>query len=179
MRDRSVPATQWSVDHASSYYCPARAELELRLVAVGEGRARVGQHEHVRVLRVLEVPENAVFLAQARQEVSGKPKVLVQFHEKNGVLTGVITQRLAGSTVSHCSLCKGKQKGQPLEGLQIISQLKPDGAGGYQNGEILDPKTGKTYSLKGKLSKDGQKLELRGFLGFSLLGRDQTWTREK
>jgi uncharacterized protein (DUF2147 family) len=112
-------------------------------------------------------------------DVSGKPKVLVQFHEKNGVLTGVITQRLAGSTVSHCSLCKGKQKGQPLEGLQIISQLKPDGAGGYQNGEILDPKTGKTYSLKGKLSKDGQKLELRGFLGFSLLGRDQTWTREK
>lgn len=112
-------------------------------------------------------------------DVTGKPKVLVQFQEKNGVLSGVITQRLAGSTITHCNLCKGKLKDHPLEGLQIISKLKADGQGQYQDGEILDPKTGKTYRLKGHLSKDGQTLQLRGFLGFSLLGRDQTWTREK
>jgi uncharacterized protein (DUF2147 family) len=112
-------------------------------------------------------------------DVTGKPKVLVQFQEKNGVLSGVITQRLAGSTITHCNLCKGKQKDHPLEGLQIISKLRADGKGSYQDGEILDPKTGKTYSLKGKLSKDGQKLELRGLLRFCHAGRDQTWTREK
>jgi uncharacterized protein (DUF2147 family) len=112
-------------------------------------------------------------------DVTGQPKVLVSFQEKSGVLSAVITQRLAGSTVSHCSQCKGKQKGQPLEGLTIISKLKPAQRGSYQDGEILDPKTGKVYSLKGQLSADGQKLELRGFLGFSLLGRDQVWKREK
>jgi uncharacterized protein (DUF2147 family) len=49
----------------------------------------------------------------------------------------------------------------------------------YQGGEILDPENGKVYRAKMKLDGDGGKLGVRGFIGFSLFGRTQTWVREK
>lgn len=46
----------------------------------------------------------------------------------------------------------------------------------WEGGTIYDPKTGKTYSCK--ISTDGKnKINVRGFVGFSLLGRTETWTR--
>jgi uncharacterized protein (DUF2147 family) len=49
----------------------------------------------------------------------------------------------------------------------------------YQGGEILDPKTGKIYRAKLKLEEGGNKLNVRGFIGFSLFGRSQVWHREQ
>jgi len=49
----------------------------------------------------------------------------------------------------------------------------------YQGGEILDPENGKVYRAKMKLDSAGEKLGVRGFIGFSLFGRTQTWVREK
>jgi uncharacterized protein (DUF2147 family) len=109
---------------------------------------------------------------------TGAPKVLVTFSESAGQLSGKISQRLAGSTISQCDKCTGALKGKPLVGLPLIHHLKATGGGEYANGEILDPKTGKMYRLNGKLSADGKTLELRGFVGFSLLGRTQVWKRE-
>jgi len=63
--------------------------------------------------------------------------------------------------------------------LPIVTKLKSSGANEYDQGEVLDPLTGKTYKLKAKLSADGKTLEMRGFIGFSLLGRTQTWKRDK
>jgi uncharacterized protein (DUF2147 family) len=46
----------------------------------------------------------------------------------------------------------------------------------WEGGTIYDPKTGKTYSCK--ISSEGKdKINVRGFVGFSLLGRTETWTR--
>ena len=42
---------------------------------------------------------------------------------------------------------------------------------------ILDPATGKVYSVKIRPIEGGSKLEVRGFMGFSLLGRTQVWVR--
>ena len=42
----------------------------------------------------------------------------------------------------------------------------------------LDPEKGKVYGVKLTLADDGRKLNVRGFLGVSLLGRTQTWLRE-
>lgn len=108
---------------------------------------------------------------------NGKPKAIVQINSKGGVLTGTIIQQLEGATITNCTKCSGTLKNRPLVGLPIINGLKATGQNEYDQGEVLDPLTGKTYKLKGKLSADGQTLELRGFIGFAMLGRNQTWKR--
>lgn len=47
--------------------------------------------------------------------------------------------------------------------------------GEWEDGKIYDPKSGKTYSSKMKLK--GNTLEIRGYVGISLLGRTTVWTR--
>jgi uncharacterized protein (DUF2147 family) len=46
----------------------------------------------------------------------------------------------------------------------------------WQDGTIYDPKTGKEYSCKAEL-KEENKLEVRGYIGVSVFGRTDTWTR--
>lgn len=48
----------------------------------------------------------------------------------------------------------------------------------WQGGSIYDPKIGKTYSCKISL-QDSDKINVRGFVGFSILGRTEIWTRIK
>jgi uncharacterized protein (DUF2147 family) len=48
----------------------------------------------------------------------------------------------------------------------------------YTGGRLMDPENGKTYRGKVRLIDGGKKLDVRGFIGFSLLGRTQTWVRE-
>lgn len=46
------------------------------------------------------------------------------------------------------------------------------------NGYIYDPKNGKEYSCKAEL-KDAATLKVRGYIGISLIGRTDAWTRVK
>jgi len=64
----------------------------------------------------------------------------------------------------------------PVIGLQIVHGLTYTGKGRWKKGRIYDPKNGKTYSAKIKLV-DPHQLDLRGYIGISLLGRTATWTR--
>lgn len=65
----------------------------------------------------------------------------------------------------------------PLLGLEILKGFKHDGENVYEDGTIYDPKNGKTYSCK--MTLDGNKLKIRGYIGISLLGRSEVWTRVK
>ena len=112
-------------------------------------------------------------------DADGKPKAVVQISSKGGVMTGTIVEQLGVPAITNCTKCSGALKDRPLVGLPIIYGLKANGKNEYDHGAILDPATGKTYKLKGKLSADGQTLELRGFIGFSMLGRNQVWKRVK
>ena len=47
----------------------------------------------------------------------------------------------------------------------------------WDNGELYDPKKGKTYSGKITLT-DKNTLDLRGYIGFSFIGRSSKWTRK-
>jgi len=46
------------------------------------------------------------------------------------------------------------------------------------NGFIYDPKNGKEYDCRAEL-KDANTLKVRGYIGISLIGRTDTWTRLK
>lgn len=63
-----------------------------------------------------------------------------------------------------------------LRGQVIMQGLKYDGDGQWSGGTIYDPKGGSTYKCKLELRPDGT-LKVRGYIGFSLLGKTQIWTR--
>ncbi|NHB58982.1 DUF2147 domain-containing protein [Acinetobacter shaoyimingii] len=103
---------------------------------------------------------------------------IVQFTENsNGTFSAKIVKVLEPTEDSKCVKCEGKYKGKSLTGIQIVSGLKKVGKNTYENGQIVDPQNGKTYSFKAKLSEDGKTFSGRGYLGVSALGRSQTWIR--
>ncbi|BCU66206.1 hypothetical protein F941_00126 [Acinetobacter bouvetii DSM 14964 = CIP 107468] len=107
-----------------------------------------------------------------------QPKAIVKFTEqKNGTLTASIQNILTKGEENACTKCEGPYHNKSLKGLRIVSGLKNAGGGSYEDGTILDPQSGKTYRLKGQIADGGKKLELRGFIGVAVLGRNQTWIR--
>jgi len=110
---------------------------------------------------------------------TGQPKSIVEITEQNGELTGRVKEVLQSDQGPNpiCKACDGERKNQPITGMTIIWGMKQDGDE-WSGGKILDPKNGKVYGCKMHLVDNGQKLEVRGFVGFSLLGRSQTWERQ-
>ncbi|KGE14777.1 DUF2147 domain-containing protein [Sphingobacterium deserti] len=68
-----------------------------------------------------------------------------------------------------------KLRSRKIQGLEILTNFTKDGDT-YSGGQIYDPKSGKTYSCKMTL-KGKDKLDIRGYMGVSLLGRTETWKR--
>lgn len=60
-------------------------------------------------------------------------------------------------------------------GLVILNDFEAK-SGQWENGKIYDPKSGKTYSCVIKMQKDGS-LNVRGYIGISLIGRTTVWTK--
>ena len=75
-----------------------------------------------------------------------------------------------------CQKCTGDQKNQPWLGLVMIKGMQRKGRS-YENGSILDPRNGSVYRAVMEVSPDGQKLKVRGYLGFELFGKTQVWRR--
>lgn len=68
-------------------------------------------------------------------------------------------------------------RSKPILGLEIVKDFVYEDKE-YVDGKVYDPKTGKTYS--GKMTLEGaNKLNMRGFIGISLIGRTEAWKRVK
>jgi uncharacterized protein (DUF2147 family) len=62
---------------------------------------------------------------------------------------------------------------QKIVGMKIIMKMEKSDDNEWTGGTILDLANGKVY--KCKLSRNGKNLDVRGYIGFSLIGRTQTW----
>src|SRR5580704_7082061 len=65
---------------------------------------------------------------------------------------------------------------QLLLGQLILKDMHDDGDGALAGGTIYEPDTGRTYKCRIAVL-DHDRLKVRGFIGISLLGRSQVWTR--
>lgn len=113
-------------------------------------------------------------------DATGEAKSIVEIYPVGDSLEGKIVELInpKPDTLKVCEKCPGKLKGQPIIGLVFMSKFKPEKGGQeWTRGEIIEPKTGKTYKCKMKLADGGKKLDVRGYIGFSLIGRTQTWLR--
>lgn len=110
---------------------------------------------------------------------NGKSQGWFLIAERNGVYEGRIAKMMmqpGDPPNPTCDRCEGEQRGAPWLGLTIITNMQRQGLK-YENGRILDPRDGQVYRALMRLSPDGQTLTVRGYLGVSLLGRNQTWVR--
>jgi len=69
-----------------------------------------------------------------------------------------------------------EKRSNPIVGLVMLTGFKFNGDDEWKGGDIYDPESGKTYSSYMYL-KDKNTLRVRGYVGISLLGRTETWTR--
>ena len=112
-----------------------------------------------------------------QDDETGKKKSEVLIYKENGKLYGKITKLLLEEDQGKkCVKCKGTNKVQPIEVLVIIKALEFDDES-WDDGTILDPKSGKVYDCSIGFENDNT-LKVRGYLGFSLLGRTQIWLRK-
>jgi uncharacterized protein (DUF2147 family) len=74
-----------------------------------------------------------------------------------------------------------KLQNRPIMGLLLLKDFVFDGDDEWEDGEIYDPKSGNTYSCYMEFEDEDNKdlLKIRGYIGFSLLGRTTYWTRVK
>jgi uncharacterized protein (DUF2147 family) len=110
---------------------------------------------------------------------TGNEKSIVEIYKaENGKAYAKILQLLEeGKEDSVCDNCDGAKKDQPIKGMEIIDGLTKDDDE-WDSGKILDPKTGKVYKCILEL-EETDKLKVRGYIGFSLIGRTQYWYRLK
>lgn len=125
----------------------------------------------------LSAQDSPVGLWKTIDDETGEAKSHVRIIEKNGKLYGTVEKLLLKPQDTRCTACEGDKKDQLVVGMEILTDLEQDGKY-WEDGEILDPNNGSVYSCYLEMEST-DKLKVRGYIGFSLLGRTQYWYRVK
>ena len=124
-------------------------------------------------------PSSAVGRWKTIDDATGKAKSIVEIYQaKDGRLAGKVVEilDLKDGPNPACDECKGANQGKPIKGMLILWGLRPDGAGKWSGGRVLDPENGKDYKAKLELLDGGRKLGMSGCVAF--LCRQQAWLHE-
>jgi len=71
-----------------------------------------------------------------------------------------------------------KLRNRPRLGLVFMQGFEYDDDNKWDDGKIYDPESGKTYSCYMKMNS-ANSMEVKGYIGFSMIGKSQAWTRVK
>ncbi|GMG88000.1 DUF2147 domain-containing protein [Biformimicrobium ophioploci] len=103
---------------------------------------------------------------------TGQPKSIVEIYEKNGLVYGKVVRLLQKPQDTVCEKCPGDLKGKKLVGMDVVTRMrKVDGR--YEEGQIMDPISGKVYGCK--MWREGNMLKVRGYIG--PFYRTQVWQK--
>lgn len=119
--------------------------------------------------------ENAILGLWYNTEKTAQIQILKSGSEFIGKITWVKNPNPDGKPVLDRQNSDPKLRTRPILGLSILDGLKY-GGGVWKDGEIYDPNSGKTYSCELRLKSD-KILEVKGYLGFSFVGRTVEWTK--
>ena len=112
---------------------------------------------------------------------TGSSKAILEIRqESNGSYTAKIvkvTPRPGYTPRETCVNCPAPYTNQPILGMDVLTGLKYTGNSNFTGGKIIDALSGNIYSTKAKLSNNGKRLTMRGYVGVSALGRSQTWIK--
>ncbi len=112
-------------------------------------------------------------------DATGRAKGVVEiFQARDGTYAGRVAEIIDTREGPNplCVECSGANKNKPILGMVTLWGLKPDGAGHWSGGRVLDPENGKTYKSKLELLEGGRKLGMSGCVAF--LCRQQVWIRQ-
>lgn len=120
----------------------------------------------------------AVGLWEQVDDKTGSTQGWFEITERDGIYEGTIVRIFAPSDSTRTSYKRGETERNDARflGLTLITGMRRNGYS-YENGTITDPRDGSRYRALMRLSSDGSKLEVRGYLGISLFGRSQIWNR--
>jgi uncharacterized protein (DUF2147 family) len=127
-------------------------------------------------------PQTPAGLWQAVDDDTKQPTGWFLIANHDGVYSGIIARMFlkpGEDPNAVCSECKDDRQNHTWLGLEIIRGMKQDAEKPekYVDGTILDPRDGKVYKANMTVTPDGQTLVVRGYIGISLLGKNQYWTR--
>lgn len=108
-------------------------------------------------------------------ERTNEKKGIVEIFEDNGKYFASIVAAYIAPSDTICKNCPGDRKNKPFIGMKIIEGLEKNG-NTYEGGTILDPESGRIYRCY--IALEGERLKVRGYIGFSIIGRTQYWRRK-
>ncbi|MVM37195.1 DUF2147 domain-containing protein [Spirosoma sp. HMF3257] len=116
--------------------------------------------------------------------LNGTKKGHVQIYKQGGTYFGKLvwlgqpTDPATGKPRTDEKNTDQSKRSRPLMNMVLMYNFKYDGGNVWSDGKIYNPEDGKEYNCKMTL-KDNNTLLVRGYVGISLLGKTQTWTRIK